>query len=530
MAAASTITATPGVGQIQARAQQLKTVRDLYMYRARDYSKVTIPYLVPETNQTDSTEFQNDYNTEGAKLVNALGNAYAQSLFPAGEPFIKLGMDPLDMKAVQAAGQRQAKLTQLFSSIERNFAAHFETVGSRAAILDAMLQLIVAGNYCLYKPKDGNLMGYAIDEYYVMRSLDGTLLELITEDYKLLPALDPELQAAVVSALHLEPDDTSTKLTLYTYVRRDPQNPDTWYVDQAVETIPVGEQNTYKTDGMRWMPLMWTRTRREMYGRGLVESHYGSFWTLSILSEALAVGCVSMADIKYLVRPGSVINVPELNSSASGTYHYGEPDDINAITTNRTNDFRLITDVIQMYVRHLSEVFMYLPGTMRNAERVTAEENRLRAASLEKAHGGVYSQLADSLQKPYAKLLLSEMNVKNLEQAGVNIEIVTGLGALTRGSTNDRIVHWLADMSGVNNLSPTLQQVFKMSDFARVTAAGRDVDASTFILDDAQQAQAQQMAQNTATQGVMGQELAKKADPKQLAQAMQAQAQPPQGA
>jgi hypothetical protein len=54
-----------------------------------------------------------------------------------------------------------------------------------------------------------------------------------------------------------------------------------------------------------------------------VEEHYGSFWTMSILTEALAIGCVTLADIKFLVRPGSLIDIEQLNAAASGTYHFG---------------------------------------------------------------------------------------------------------------------------------------------------------------------------------------------------------------
>jgi hypothetical protein len=430
-------------------------------------------------------------------------------------------MEESDLQALQQTGTSKASLEELFGTIERNFRYRFETVGSRAVMLDAMKHLIITGNFCLYKAKEGNLQGYALDEFKVLRALDGQLLELITEDKKFIASLDPELRKQVVTAGGYEPDDVETIVTLYTYVRRDPENMDTWYVDQSVDSIPVGDQNTYKTDGLRWIPVMWNRTRREMYGRGLVEEHYGSFWTLSILSEALAVGCVSLADIKYLVRPGSLVNIQELNGSASGSYHYGEADDINAISTDRQRDIVMIKDVIADYKRHLAEVFMYLPGTMRDAERVTAEENRLRASSLEKAHGGVYSALADGMQRPYAKLLLWEMEVRNLEADGVKIQITTGLDALSRSAENDKINHWLSDLSQLGAVPEPILGTFKLNEFVKKTAAGRDVDAQSFVMDEQEQAQMQQAAQQQQERAVAGQELAKKAEPEQLAAAMQ---------
>lgn len=514
-------TDVPAAGIIKQRADTLKTIRDKYRDRAREYAKVTLPYLVPELDETDSTEFQNDYNTEGAKLVNATANTYVESLFPAGKSFIKMMMEEEDYKAMETQGTSKATVESLFGTIERNFRYRFETVGSRATLLDGLKHLLVSGNFCFYKPKEGKLMGYAIDEFMLLRSLDGQLEELITVDKKFIASLDPEVRAAVASEMNLEQDDVETVVDLYTWIRRDPESPDKWVSDQAVESIPVGEQNQYTTKSLRWIPVMWNRTRREMYGRGLVEEHYGSFWTLSILSEALAVGCVSLSDIKYLVRPGSMVNVTELNSSASGTYHYGESDDINAISTDRQRDIIMIKDVIEIYKRHLAEVFMYLPGTMRDAERVTAEENRLRAASLEKAHGGVYSQLADSLQRPYANLLLWEMDLKNLESDGVKIQITTGLDALSRGSENDKINHWISDLSNLQAVPEAIIGTFKLNEFVKKTAAGRDVDHASFIMNEKEQAQANQAMQQQQERAVAGQELAKKAEPEELAAAMQ---------
>lgn len=511
----------PEAGYIEKRSQELRTIRDKYRDRGREYSKVTLPYIMPDNEITDTQEFQNDYNTEGAKLVNSLANTYVESLYPAGRSFIKMMMEEADLNALQQTGTSKATVEELFGTIERNFRYKFETVGSRAVMLDAMKHLIITGNFCLYKAKEGNLQGYALDEFSLLRSLDGQLLELITEDKKFVASLTPELRQEVIAAGGFDPEDVETIVTLYTYVRRDPENQDTWYVDQSVDGIPVGEQNTYKTDGLRWIPIMWNRTRREMYGRGLVEEHFGSFWTLSILSEALAVGCVSLADIKYLVRPGSLVNIQELNGSASGSFHYGEADDINAISTDRQRDIVMIKDVIETYKRHLAEVFMYLPGTMRDAERVTAEETRLRASSLEKAHGGVYSALADSMQRPYAKLLLWEMEVRDLEADGVKIQITTGLDALSRGSENDKINHWISDLSNLQAVPPQILGTFKLNEYAKKTAAGRDVDAAAFVMNEKEQAQANQAMQQQQERAVAGEELAKKAEPEQLAQAMQ---------
>lgn len=510
----------PESGAIKQRASELETVRNKYRDRAREYSKVTLPQLVPELEDTGSVEFQNDYNTEGAKLVSNLANSYVETLFPAGRSFIKMDMETEDYADQEKQGNSKVDIQSTFAIIERDFRQYFDSVQSRPALLEALKQLIVSGNVLLYKGMDGMLQTYAIDEYFVLRSLDGTVLEIITEDKKTVGSLPTELYSQVIAEMDLEEGDVETEVSLFTWIRKDPTS-DMWYVDQSVDAIPVGEQNTYTTEKLRWIPVMWNRTRREMYGRGLVEEHYGSLWTLSILCEALAVGCVTLSDIKYFVRPGSMIDIKTVNESASGTYHYGDVDDINALSTDRARDMSLIENVIERYKRHLSEVFMYLAGTMRDAERVTAEENRLRARSLEQAHGGVYSSLAVTMQKPLARLYLQEMKVTGLEEAGVKMTITTGLDALSRGNENDRINHWFADLAAANNLPPQFIPYFRSEDFLKATASGRDVDHTKY-LNTEEEVQQQMAAQQEANaQNVAGEALAKNADPEKLAATMQ---------
>ena len=79
----------------QARYNILKTERDKYKLRAQDYSKVTLPYIMPDAEDVSSQELQTDFNSIGADLVNNLANKYIQELFPPSRPFFRLRIDEL---------------------------------------------------------------------------------------------------------------------------------------------------------------------------------------------------------------------------------------------------------------------------------------------------------------------------------------------------------------------------------------------------------------------------------------------------
>lgn len=362
--------------KIKDRFVLLKTYRDAYETRAHSYAKVTLPYLISEQDDNSSSEIQLDYNSVGAEYVNHLANRYMQELFPAARSFFKLKMED-DAVAEQEKVDGQDKVEQeaLLVQGERKGRWMFEERHARTALIDALKHTIVTGNSCLFWPPDkkDRVQTYALDEYVVMRSMDGKLLELITEDKKAILSLPPDIQKKVIADMKLDDGDDLAEInaSLYTYVKIDDVDKNKYNVVQAIEGVPIEDsEQEYPADLLPWMPLVWNRTRREMYGRGLVEDHYGAFYAMSILTEAIVTGGAIMTDFKFLVQPGSVVDVVEMNQAASGTYHYGEKDDINIVETGKVNDFKFIFELIQWYKATLGKAFLSLSSQMRDAERV----------------------------------------------------------------------------------------------------------------------------------------------------------------
>ena len=79
----------------------------------------------------------------------------------------------------------------------------------------------------------------------------------------------------------------------------------------------------------------------------------------------------------------------------------------------------------------------------------------------------------------------------------------------------------ISDFSQTNKKRKNDSQRTKFPAFLQVTAAGRDVDFSKFIMNENEFQQAMAQAQQQQTQAIGQQELMKKADPEQLAGALQ---------
>lgn len=513
----------PKSGEILQRYNALCIVRQPYLDRAYKYSKITVPYVMPEEGDNASSEVQIDYASVGAEYVNHLSNTYLDEMFPSHRSYFKLQMPMIDIvEAANTAGKSPADVEKLFAATEKEARWNFEKKHTRSALLDHIKQLIITGNSLLYVQEDEKFaQNYAMDEYVLWKDTSGKLLEIITVDTMALASLDPELRAEVMATddkINKDTDLMKHTVRIFTYIRRDPTKDSEFLVSQAVEGIPIGEQDSYSENLLPWIPTYWNRIRREVWGRGLVEDHYGAFFAMSILVEALVTAGAIATDFKWLVRPGSMLDVVEMNNSASGTYHYGNKDDVSPIELGKRSEMDFVIGLIDGYRKQLGKIFLVLSSQMRDAERVTAEENRLRAAELNKAHGGVFGNLAITLQRPLAELSLRDLNVL-IKKSGIEPVIMTGLDAMGRSSENEKFLYLFQDLQALQNVPEAFLGRFKASDLLTTLGTGRDIDISV-IKDEGTYQKEMAQAQEAEANRMAGESMIDKASPEQIAEGM----------
>lgn len=520
------ITAQTTEQTTRSRYAELEVIRQPYLDRAERYSFVTLRPVMPrnrDNNSSNQDEFQLAFSSTGAENVNHLANSYMLTMFPVNDSFFKLtASKDINFKEL---GISEADALTLFTSAERQARMLFEQKNGRPALLEMFKHLIVTGNALPYYPEKGNLQVYPLDQYVVVRALDGSVQEIITKDAKNLNTLDSDLKKKVIKSLSLEDSEVSKNrkaVDLYTHIKSDPDDDAYYIVSQSVENEVITEPYQILKTKSRWMPQMWNLYRREHYGRGLVEEHYGTLYSISVLEESLTSGAAALSDQKYLVKPNSMINVQQLNESATGTYHMGNPGDVSLISKGEGNFMQLIANNIERHERILGRVFMNLASQMRTGDRVTATENNLRAQELEKTHGGTYSTIAANLQPILANILLDELEIDLGKNSGVTTTIVSGLDAMGRTTYNDKINKLFEDLRQMGSVAPQLLNNFKQLETIHTLANGRDVSVSGILktLEDLQaEAQAQGQAQIEQTAQA---ELFKKATPEQLAEGIAA--------
>lgn len=493
-----------------AKYEQLKQKRETYLSRAEEYAKATLPHLLPENRNQDtaSEEMSHGWQGFGAKVVNHLSNRIIMTLFPPSRSFFKLDFASDVRKEMREQGWDSTILATELASIEQDAMTHMDKTTPRDLDIKTAKHLIVTGNYLHYFPDKGKeAVGIALDQYVVKRDTHGTMLELIVCQKKALGALPMETQKAIKQDpknSHLKDDTT---VSLYTGAIR---KPDAKYkVFQEVLGRRIGTEYNMKEENLPFTVLMWNHTHGEDYGRGLVEDHAGDFHVIQILSEAIAKGMVLMADIKYLVKPGSYTDIEHLVSSPTGEFIQGNIDDVGVLQLERYADFTPIVEVKNDYERRVGEAFMVSRAARRDAERVTAYEIRQDAADLEMALGGVYSHLSNIWQKPRARRLLrmaldnseTELNMDDFDP-----EIITGVEALGRMNELDKIMQFTEMLQMTNTWPEVMQKRVQWDRFSGKVAAEIGLEIDWLMSEEDYTRQ-----QNAERQAMMEQQLAAEA-------------------
>ncbi len=472
--------------------------------RNEKYARWTLPYLYAPTN-VNNEELDTDLDSVGARAVNHLSNKLIETLYPTYRPFLKLELDDELKEKFAKAKVPQVDIDKALVAGEKGTVRQLDKLGHRTGATMAAKLLIVTGNALVYYPKKGKVQVYSTRDYCIMRDVGGTVIEFITRDVKEFETFTEEVQEKLKASGKKDTDyEDSTDVSLYTQVKLNPET-GKFEISQAADMVDLEvSENQYAKKDLPWIPLTWNLARGDHYGRGMVEDYRGAFAAVDVLSQALLEGVITAATVKFLVNPGSVVDVVELNKSANGTFHAGRKDDIVSVNSDKHLDFQQVRQVLEDYIRQIAQAFLLNSAVTRDAERVTAEEIRYQAQELEMAYGGVYSRFTEEWQEPVAHLLLSRKDIK-ISDDSIFPVIVTGMDTLSRMGDLDNFRMFAQDLSLITQMPEGAQARLKMGNVMTWVGNNRGLDYAAFIKTD-DEVKAEQEAAAAQEKAMMQQE------------------------
>lgn len=490
---------------IEGRYETLSSERSGYLERAREYSRFTLPYVLPDGDDMNRGDAGNQHGFQsiGAQAVNHLSNKLSTNLFPIGRSFFKLDFEDEARAKLKKAGYEAVYLSELLVEAEDRCTSLQTKIAARVAYTEALKNLIISGNILMYLPADGFLQAIKLDRYVTSRDVSGNLLENIVLQRKAFNTFSEETKDIIKTMKMFQDPDPDEIVNLYTWVYRIDSK--TFGIAQALNNVLIKSYQEIPADQMPFMPLRWNTTNGESYGRGHVEDNAGDIYVIEFLSEAIAKGMALMADVKYLIKPGSVTDIDEVSTAPPGEWVFGNLDDIGVLQLEKYADFTPIAEVLKEYKRRVGQAFLLNSAIRRDAERVTTVELRLDAQELETSLGGVYSLLAQTFQTPLAFLYLSRIGFP-LAKDLVMPDIVTGLEAFGKAGDLDKLKQFTEMMQLPQAWPLGVQERVKWDIFARDIASKLSMKMD-FMMDAEewkayQEAKAKQQ-QNQAMQDAM---------------------------
>lgn len=509
------------------RFDALDGERTTVLDEARACAELTLPYLMPPDGHTETNILDNPYQNLGARLVNNLSNKLAFTMLPPNTPFFRLLPDASTEEMIAGDEDTKNKVNQLAVMIENKAKQKISNEYLAVPVVELFKSLVVTGNALGVKIEpessvDKGLKTYRLDNYVVKRDYRGNPLEIITRE-----TINPNtLDEDIIESLDLNVDDDSEDVTLYT---RAVFKVGKWYEYQYIEDNLVEDSlATYSIEDFPYIPLRWTSVNGHNYGVGHCSQHKSDLITLEGAYQLLLESSSVAGRTIFGIKPGSQIDLNELNNAPNGSAIFGDFDnDLTVSRVEKHNDLQLVMNIVDQTTRRLEQAFLAASSAVRDSERTTLGEIQYMAQDLEQSLGGVYSVFAQEFQVPLAKLILKSIgNSTDIDTEGFEYVPITGIEAL--GRNND--LQKLRQFSMIIQETPVLQEAiktkFNVDNYIEDVTVASNLPSGRYIKTPEQVAQEQQamQEQQLAMQGggAMAQEAGKGAG-QQLTQPQQGQ-------
>jgi len=505
----------------QSRWNELELYRSLYLRRAIDCSKLTLPTLIPESDMNSGWNGEQYnavpslYQGAGANGVNNISAKLLLSLYPPAVPFFRLTMDAARIRdyAVREGAEEDnvsSQMDQVLSKMERQIQRKLDQISARPALFEAIKHLIVGGNALLYIGQDRIKM-YSLRSFCVDRDPEGNVSEIVLKESVSKKYLPAGADTTGDNKTGSQTGKEDSPIDVYTHVTIDPQKDRVEWYQECCNKVIRGSQGFSRVDNNPWLVLRLHSISGESYGRSLVENVLGDLNSLESLAQAIVEGSLISAKAIGLVNPNGTTRADVLARAKNGAIVAGNAADVEFLQVQKANDFSVALQTMQLLEKRIQFTFLENDAIRRNAERVTAEEIRVMAEQLEEGLGGVYSILSAELQLPLIRrvmyLMEKDGDFPPIPDGLVEPVVTTGLEAIGRGNDKARLTNFLQTIAA--SLGPEqFTQLINPTELIRRFAAADGIDTAGLVKSEeqlqAEQAQQQQaMLAEQLTQGAI---------------------------
>lgn len=479
----------------------------------RRLADITIPSVFPPENYDnshDSLEITNQ--SVNSFLINSLANTLMLTALPANLPICKFESDESKLQEdIKNDPELWAETQYALSRREEIHRTRLESTKARSAYVKTMKQLLLPGNSCILWTDINNPIVYNMHSYVVQRDAKGIPMVTVLEDTISMEVADDDVRDAVIqhrldkgiATKEHDWDDTANIYHVQKLVNDGGELE--WLYWQETEGGHVIEDTEFYSpfDVPPIYPAQLIDETGSDWGLGYCSDYEGDLKAMEELSASVQDGAAMLSWFLTFVNPTGTTNIRDVKGAKNLDVLPGDGADVTTFTSNKTGDLSVVSGEAEKVARRLALAFASEAGIQRTGERVTAEEWKRMSMALDRSMGGLYSVIAQTVQRWFV-LRFIHLHLKEnkkiipLPKDVVSVGVVTGLDGIGRSSDYENLMGLMTDASNI--LTPqVLAEEVNRGDLLRRMAAGRAVKAEGLIKDPetkaAEQQQREQMQQ-----------------------------------
>ncbi len=489
--------------------EAMNAAREPRLDHVRKMALLACPSVAPEENRTSNDELENPWQNMGTSGMENLTGRSLLSLFPPGIAWYRFRPSALMRSDPGISPEVYAAVAGLLSAREIVTLDKLESTNYRLAKRTALEDLLVAGASLCHFNDDYKLRRFRYDQWVAKRGSDGSLLWYVIQEKKDVAELTKsQREIAGVKEEDAEAEDQARIRDLYTKVNWEPDTK-RWHIRQELNKNLLAESDEIVCP---YIPAGYRETSGENYPRSFLDNRIAGLRSYNTLKKYELDIAENMAFILPVADTGKGWQPSDwLKRSGvptAGRVTGNKVDGLALLETEKQRDLAGVHQVAEDLKTELGRAMLMLTEAMPTGDRVTAQAVRGVARELEGALGGVYSHIAEQLQRPFLERLIFQMERDNLlpvipaELRDMQaVEITTGIAALSRQQDLDNLITAIQILSPM----PGVLETLNLSVVADRVFASLMVDRKGLVLTPAQinanlQAQAQQQITSDAAQ------------------------------
>lgn len=451
---------------------------------ARDMAELTIPSVFPPEGYHTGDNLPGNNQSAGAQAVNNLSSKIMFMAFPPGQPIMKL--EPVEAKLqkdIDKDPELYGRVRLGLSRLELEHRNRFLTTNLTTAYVGYMKQLLVAGN-ALWKHVYLDKPTYArMDSYVVQRDNAGHPLLTIHKERVSVTTLDQDVQDMVYATDPdlREVDEWEREVDIYSvcklvrdkYWRQDAGQHWVYWQEYEGELIAGTDMETDYEDCPMW-PGWLIPVYGEDWGRSYCEEYRGDLYSLESHASSINDGVALAAWGLVFVKPGGRTSLRQIQKARNLEVLSGSAEDVTVFRSDKTADLNFVVSNFNTIARRVAAAFLMEHSIQRDGERVTAEEVARLGSALDKAMGGLYTEIAQGNQR---RILMRAVklheddnkDLPTLPEGVIRLGVITGMDAMGRSQESQALRGFAKTISEL--FPQQAHTILNPSDFANRLAA-----------------------------------------------------------